>query len=119
MALQKNTFGTLLAISLISFSGFAIGDICTIPYADLNSDIETNVDEMCDKCFDSAKGKVSGSEQKANIGKIADAIRKLDDFGTDLNSWLADNKPKITQAAHDVLAADIDSVIDCLNTVHP
>ncbi|MGR9051995.1 MAG: hypothetical protein ACU84J_05045 [Gammaproteobacteria bacterium] len=119
MKRTKKIFGIALAAHLLALSGGAMAEICPSAYTGLKAEIDAFRGEMCDRCYQTAAGKTKASELKANDGKIADAIGKLTDLNESLDSWLNDNKQKISLEAHDSVADAIEAVVGCLNTVHP
>jgi hypothetical protein len=59
--------------------------------------------------------KVDAASAKLAAGKNTDAVAKLADFQTTLNTHAAAPKPKVDPAAAEALSAEAQDVIVCIN----
>jgi hypothetical protein len=67
--------------------------------------------------FDSEIGKLDSTSTKLAEGKNADAVQKLVDFQSALNSLVAAPKPKVDPDTAQSLIAEAQGAIDCINTI--
>ena len=65
----------------------------------------------------SAIGKLDAASAKLAEEKDADAVQKLVDFQTQLNSLAAAPKPKVDPDTAQSLVAEAQGVIDCINAI--
>jgi hypothetical protein len=61
--------------------------------------------------------KVDAASVKLAEGKNADAVQKLVDFQTTLNSLATAAKPKVELGTAQTLTAEAQGVIDCINSI--
>jgi hypothetical protein len=62
-------------------------------------------------------GKLDDASTKLAEGKNADAVLKLGDFQTTLNSLATAPKPKLDPGTAETLTAEAQGVIDCINAL--
>jgi len=65
----------------------------------------------------SLTAKVDAASAKLAEGKNADAVQKLVDFQTTLNSLATAAKPKVEFGTAQTLTAEAQGVIDCINSI--
>ena len=65
----------------------------------------------------SLTAKVDAASVKLAEGKNADAVQKLVDFQTTLNSLAIAAKPKVEASTAQSLTAETQGVIDCINSI--
>jgi hypothetical protein len=69
------------------------------------------------KDIDGLVAKVEDASAKLAAGKNTDAVAKLVDFQTTLNTLAAAPKPKVDPAVAQALSADAQGVIVCINEI--
>ncbi len=65
----------------------------------------------------SLTAKVDAASEKLAEGKNADAVQKLVDFQTTLDSLATAPKPKVEASTAQSLTAETQGVIDCINAI--
>ena len=70
-----------------------------------------------EKSVTSAIGKLDAASAKLAEEKDADAVQKLVDFQTGLNSLAAAPKPKVDPDTAQSLVAEAQGVIDCIDAI--
>jgi hypothetical protein len=69
------------------------------------------------RSLDSEIGKLDTTSTKLAQGKNADAVQKLVDFQSALNSLATAPKPKVEPDTAQSLIAEAQGAIDCINTI--
>jgi hypothetical protein len=69
------------------------------------------------RSLDSEIGKLDTTSTKLAEGKNADAVQKLVDYQSALNSLAAASKPKVEPDTAQSLIAEAQGAIDCINTI--
>ena len=110
------TFGGL-AVAGTASAATSVED-CQAQLATLSADTLaaetsfTNADSVT-----SLTAKVDAASVKLAEGKNADAVQKLVDFQTTLNSLAIAAKPKVEASTAQSLTAETQGVIDCINSI--
>lgn len=65
----------------------------------------------------SLESKLEGASTKLDEGKFQDAFDKMVDFRTGVEKLVSAAKPKISQADADLLIADADNVLACIQSL--
>ena len=110
------TFGGL-AVAGTASAATAVAD-CQAQLATLSAD--TLAAETSFTNANSVTGltaKVDAASVKLAEGKNADAVQKLVDFQTTLNSLAIAAKPKVEASTAQSLTAETQGVIDCINSI--
>jgi len=110
------TFGGL-AVAGTASAATAVAD-CQAQLATLSADTlaaETSFTNA--KSVTSLTAKVDAASVKLAEGKNADAVQKLVDFQTTLNSLAIAAKPKVEASTAQSLTAETQGVIDCINSI--
>jgi len=110
------TFGGL-AVAGTASAATAVED-CQAQLATLSADTlaaETSFTNA--KSVTSLTAKVDAASVKLAEGKNADAVQKLVDFQTTLNSLAIAAKPKVEASTAQSLTAETQGVIDCINSI--
>jgi hypothetical protein len=106
------------AVVGVSSASATTSDQCQAKLSDLRAhtvaaqDAFTNV-----KDFDGAVAKLDAASSKLSDGKNDDAVKKLRDFQTQLNSLATAPKEKLDPATAQQLIAEAQGVIDCINAI--
>lgn len=112
----KSLLTGALAGTLLIASGLASAGICDAEYSALVADINL-AGSLSDRDATGLTGKANASQSKANQGKIADAVQKLEDARSALNGMLGAAKPKVSPADYNLLINDINAAEACLALV--
>ena len=110
------TFGGL-AVAGTASAATSVED-CQAQLATLSADTlaaETSFTNA--KSVTGLTAKVDAASVKLAEGKNADAVQKLVDFQTTLNSLAIAAKPKVEFGTAQTLTAEAQGVIDCINSI--
>lgn len=114
-------------VAALAFGGLAVAgtasaattvDDCQAQLATLRSDTvaaETSFTNA--NSVTSLTAKVDAASVKLAEGKNADAVQKLVDFQTTLNSLATAANPKVEFGTAQTLTAEAQGVIDCINSI--
>jgi hypothetical protein len=117
-----------LLIVLAAFLSFAVvgvssasattSDQCQAQLSDLRAKTVAAQGSFTNaKDFNGAVAKLDAASSKLSEGKNADAVQKLTDFQTQLNSLATAPKPKLDPGTAQQLTAEAQGVIDCINAI--
>jgi hypothetical protein len=102
----------------VSPASAATVDECRAQLATLQDDTAAAAASFTNaKDVNGLAGKLEVAGAKLDAGKNADAIQKLVDFQSTLGGLAAAPKPKVDPAVAEVLVAEAQGVIDCVNAL--
>lgn len=113
-------------VAALAFVGLAVGtaaaattvEECQSQLATLRSDTVAAQSSFTNqKSVVGEVGKVDAASTKLAEGKNADAVQKLVDFQSALNSLAVASKPKVDAGTARTLNAEAQGVIDCINSI--
>ena len=113
-------------VAALAFVGLAVGtasatttvEQCQSELATLRSDTVAAQSSFTNqKDFNGAIGKLDAASTKLTAGKNADAVQKLGDFQSALNSLAIAAKPKVDPGTALSLSNEAQGVINCINSI--
>jgi len=110
---------TLAFVGLaVSSAGATTAQDCQSQLATLRSDtVAASSSFTNQKSVDTEVGKLDDASAKLTEGKNADAVQKLVDYQTTLNSLATAAKPKVDAGTAQTLNAEAQGVINCINAI--
>jgi len=110
----------LLSLSAISVSSASATTVeeCQVDLANLRAHTLAAENSFTNaKDFNGLVSKLDAASGSLAAGKNADAVQKLADFQTKLNTLASAAKPKMDPDVAQALAGEAQGVIDCINSV--
>ena len=109
----------------LAFVGLAVGtasattvEDCQAQLATLRSDtVAAESSFTNESAFTNEIAKLDDASAKLTEGKNADAVEKLVDFQSTLNSLATASRPKVDATTAQTLTAEAQGVIDCINAI--
>jgi hypothetical protein len=112
-------------VATFAFVGLAVGtasattvEDCQAQLATLRSDtVAAQTSFTNESDFTGEVAKLDAASTKLAEGKSTDAVEKLVDFQSTLNSLATASKPKVDATTAQTLNAEAQGVIDCINAI--
>jgi hypothetical protein len=112
-------------VAALAFVGLAVGtasattaEDCQAQLATLRSDTVAAQSSFINEVdFTGEVAKLDDASAKLTEGKNADAVQKLVDFQSTLNSLASATKPKVDSTTATTLSGEAQGVIDCINAI--
>lgn len=120
---MKKLTTTLMLVAIVLVSGLSVSAARAEDVSVCQGLIAQTADDLAgvdigggnpDRTRASLQSKLDGASTKLDEGKLQDAVDKLVDFRTSVESLVFAAKPKISQGDADLLISDVNAAIACI-----